>query len=107
MSLLSKRGRDAFEKAFRPPSSKAFSLSVPISARAEKQSRSPTPSLISLAARREPLPSSFKRTLQSSAINVPASPDAQEPQSEESTQNGALDHVLASLKDVRNETACS
>lgn len=39
-------------------------------ARAEKQPRSLTPSLISRAGRREPLSSSFKSTLQSSAVNV-------------------------------------
>ncbi len=38
-----------------------------------KTSRSPTPSLISLAGRHEPSPSSFKSTLQSSAVNTPAS----------------------------------
>ena len=58
MSLQRTRGRAAFAKACRPPSSKAFSRSAPISARAEKPSRSPIPSLISLAGRREPSPNS-------------------------------------------------
>ena len=53
-------GLAAFEKAFRLPSSKAFSLLVPINVQAAKPSRSPTPSLSSRAVRREPSPISSR-----------------------------------------------
>jgi hypothetical protein len=60
MSLQRTRGRAVGEKAFRPPLSKACWRSAPISARAERPSRSPPPSRISPAGRRKPSPSSSR-----------------------------------------------